>query len=67
VNPCRIDGNNALGADSLSGPPDDPGFPRREIRTHDARQSTGHESAGRWPAVFIDDMQQIVDSYDPAG
>jgi Contact-dependent growth inhibition CdiA C-terminal domain len=44
VNPCRIDGNNALGADSLSGPPDDPGFPRREIRTHDARQSTGHES-----------------------
>jgi hypothetical protein len=27
----------------------------------------GLRSAGRWPAVFIDDMQQIVDSYDPAG
>lgn len=24
-------------------------------------------SAGRWPTVFIDDMQKIVDSYDPAG
>ncbi len=23
-------------------------------------------SAGRWPTVFIDDMQKIVDRYDPA-
>ena len=25
------------------------------------------ESAGRWPAVYIDDMQKVLDSYQPPG
>jgi len=25
------------------------------------------ESAGRWPAVYIDDMQKVLDRYQPAG
>lgn len=24
------------------------------------------ESAGRWRAVYIDDMQKVLDTYDPA-
>ena len=27
---------------------------------------TALESAGRWRAVYIDDMQKVLDSYDPA-
>jgi hypothetical protein len=25
------------------------------------------ESAGRWPTVYIDDMQKVLDSFPPAG
>ena len=25
------------------------------------------ESAARWPAVYIDDMQKVLDRYQPAG
>jgi hypothetical protein len=25
------------------------------------------ELAGRWPAVYIDDMQKVLDSYQPPG
>ena len=25
------------------------------------------ESASRWPAVYIDDMQKVLDSYQPSG
>ena len=27
---------------------------------------TALESAGRWRAVYIDDMQKVLDSYNPA-
>jgi hypothetical protein len=27
----------------------------------------GLRSSGRWKAVFIDDMQKILDAYSPAG
>jgi len=27
---------------------------------------TALESAGRWRAVYIDDMQKVLDTYDPA-
>jgi len=27
---------------------------------------TALESAGRWRAVYIDDMQKVLDSYSPA-
>jgi hypothetical protein len=27
---------------------------------------TALKSAGRWRAVYIDDMQKVLDSYDPA-
>ncbi len=27
---------------------------------------TAQESAGRWRVVYIDDMQKVLDSYNPA-
>jgi hypothetical protein len=27
----------------------------------------GLRTAGRWPVVYIDDMQKVLDRYDPAG
>ena len=32
-----------------------------------ARVFAALESAGRWPAVYIDDMQKVLDSYQPPG
>jgi hypothetical protein len=32
-----------------------------------AQVFAGLKSAGRWPAVYIDDMQKVLDSYQPPG